>query len=114
MEIVVRYDANPVMALLAWLLLDKVELSKPSVAPVNEANGSTTSLDGLAMGVGRVDGMVVELAEEWWRLEEVLLTLLDEGEASRVRVFKKVDLRLVGGVGTVDASIGRLGSLEFG
>lgn len=110
----VRYDANPVMVLLAWLLLDKVELSKLSVAPVNEVNGSTASLDGVVMGVGKVEGTALELAEEGWRLDDVLPTLLDEGEASRERVFKKFDLRLVGGVGTVDASMGRLGSLALG
>ena len=52
------------MVMLAWLLLDKVELSKPPVASVNEANGSTASPDGLAVGVGRAEGMAIELAEE--------------------------------------------------
>lgn len=100
----VRYAARPVMVLFALVPVDSVDVSA-LLEDENEANGSVFSLPG---EVAAADILAADAC-----LEPALADF-ELGEAKRERVFKKVDLRLVVGVGRVDTSIGRAGSLALG
>lgn len=73
-------------------------------------NGSPTSCDGDTSGVCDPPGEDPKLGVLGTLNDACRPTLLDEGEARRERVLRKVDLRF-GGEGSVDTSIGSLGSL---
>lgn len=87
----------------------------PSSLPEsNEVNGSIISLEGEVMGVGSVEGMTT-LALVARRLDELFRAAFDEeGDASRDKVLRKVDLRLGGRAGRVDASMGSAGRVAPG
>ena len=90
-----------------------MELSRPVVAAENDVNGSVASWEGETRGVGSADGIALELPDGW-RFAACLADLLEDGDANRDRVFKKLDFRLAGGPGRVETSIGSVGSLATG
>lgn len=90
-------------------LLPFEDESAPTDSP-RDMNGSPDSCEGDTSGVCEPAGEAPKLGLLGILRDACRPTLFDEGEVRRERVLRKVDLRF-GGEGSVDTSIGSLGSL---
>lgn len=109
----VKYAARPVTVEFAvkWPVLGPSVCVPFVTLAENEANGSVDSSLGDAIGVLAEEVLVLDCAVEAGREEAAWrAAVLLEGEARRESVLRKVDFLFGGGVGTVDASSGNLGS----
>lgn len=115
-----RYAATLVMVLFVVVRLVFVLLSTfsafsfPSAVPFGAemfVKGSVISWEGEVMGVGSVEGMALDVDA---RFGACRADRPADGDARRDKVLRNVDLRLGGGAGSVEASIGSLGSLALG